>query len=108
MKPRSVEIGRGLFWLTEGWRLFSREPGIWIVLGTILFAVTIVLSFIPIIGYMIGFLITPMLVAGMVFGAVQVKSRRTLSVEHLFKGFHDQKKTGALLRLGVVMLGAAV
>src|SRR5689334_2637180 len=99
MTPRSVEIGRGLFWLTEGWRLFSREPVIWIVLGTILFAVVVVLTLIPVIGYMIGFLITPALVAGMMFAVAQVKSRRALSIEHLFKGFQDQKKTGPLLHL---------
>jgi hypothetical protein len=108
MSPKSVDASHGLAWLVQGWRLFSRDPGTWIVLGIIIFVTVIVLTFIPLVGYLVGTLITPALIAGMVYGASQVKAGRTLAVDHLFRGFKDRKKTGPLLTLGAVMLGAAI
>ncbi len=95
-EPRALPTGRGLDWLTEGFELFQRAAGMWVV-NTILFFVLIsLLSLAP-----FGGILMPLVVGGMMLGCRDLdEGRGELEVSHLFAGF--QHRTGQLVGLGVI------
>ena len=60
-----AEAGRGWGWIVEGWQLFARAPGIWIVILLIYLAISVVLSLIPFVGPLANALLSPVLVGGL-------------------------------------------
>lgn len=104
MEAKTVDISRGIVWFSGGWRIFMKNPGLWIVLGIIMLAITVVLSIIPILGILALALVTPVLVAGLLYGAREADAGRTLDVLHLFQGFRDKEKLTPLLSLGGLAL----
>lgn len=108
MSFQRVESGRGWTWITEGWELFMKNPGIWIVLALILFVVYFVLGFIPFLGSLASAVIGPALFGGMIYGARELDEGRSLEVPHLFQAFSDSDRTVPMLLLGVVPLAAAI
>ena len=61
MTAMQVDAGRGWGWIVEGWRLFARAPGVWIVILLIYFGINFVLSLIPLIGGLAYLLLSPVL-----------------------------------------------
>ncbi len=49
MNAMRVDAERGWRWIVEGWQLFARAPGIWIVLLLIYLGINMVLSLIPLL-----------------------------------------------------------
>lgn len=107
MDPKSVEAGRGAAWFSCGWQVFARNPGMWIVLTVLLIVLAFVLLFIPFGGFVLT-LFTPVIAAGLLFGAHELKAGRTLELAHLFQGFRDQTRLTPLIALGAVALGAGI
>lgn len=108
---RSVGIGRGVYWLVDGWRLFARQPLMWWLCLIVFILVSIAIQFIPFfIGAIIGFLLGPVLWSGLMSGAHAVRQGDALTVGHVFAGFGD--RTGSLMLLallqilGIVAVGA--
>lgn len=99
--PQRCEGGRGMAWVTEGFRLFARSPGIWIVNFLIFMAITIALAVIPLVS-LIGNIISPILTAGLLFGARELDRQNELKVGHLFEGFNQ--RAGKLAGLGLLTL----
>jgi hypothetical protein len=97
-----VDAGRGWGWIVEGWRLFVQAPGIWIVIMLIYLGITVVLSFIPVVGMVAQVLLTPVLGGGMVYGAAAQARGEMLEIGHLFRGFQDQERMGPLVLLGLI------
>ena len=64
-----VEAGRGWGWIVEGWQLFAKAPGVWIVILLIYLGISVVLSLIPFVGGMAYMLLSPVLAGGMLYGA---------------------------------------
>ena len=108
MTAMRVDAGRGWGWLVEGWQLFVRAPGIWIVMMLIYLGISVVLSFIPFVGGLASMLLLPVLAGGMLYGAAALARGEPLEVGHLFQGFKDQDRLGPLVVLGLVSLAAGV
>jgi hypothetical protein len=61
---RTVPAGNGWAWLTAGWDLFKRNPGVWILIIIIFTAIQMVFSALPLVGMVP--LIWPLLLGGTV------------------------------------------
>jgi hypothetical protein len=105
--PRNVEAGRGTAWWTEGWALFTKNAGLWIVLGLILLVVFIVLSFIPFIGWLATSLLVPVFIGSWMLAARKVETGGTLEVGDLFTAFKGPQMT-PLLVLGALLLAGSI
>ncbi len=103
-----VEAGRGWGWIVEGWGLFVKAPGVWIVMLLIYLAISVVLSLIPFVGVIAQALLSPALVGGMLYGAATQARGETLEIGHLFQGFRDQERMGPLVMLGLISVAGYV
>jgi len=108
MTAIKVDAGQGWNWIVEGWRLFTKAPGMWIVMLLIYLGINIVLSFIPLVGSLATTLIAPALVGGMLYGAASLDRGEDLAIPHLFRAFQDQGRLGPMLTLGALLLGCYV
>lgn len=103
MKARRVAPGRGWAWIVEGWRLFTKSPGLWMAMTVVYFVVTAAASyFIPIF----EFFIMLALHGGMVYGAAALDQGQGLEFWHLFQTFRDWNPLKRILALGVILLVA--
>jgi hypothetical protein len=103
---RGVEAGRGYQWITEGWELFKKNPGVWILMTVIHLAIVIGLSFVPYAGQFVGYLLSPFFSAGFALGCHALREDRPFEVGVLFAGF--SRSPGRLFALGLIYLGAMV
>jgi len=99
---RRVESGRGLFWLTEGWRLFVRNPGTWVGIAAVLIIIYGVLSLVPFLGQIAAHLLAPIFAAGLLLGCRSLENGGGIRLEHLFSGF--QQNSGKLVLVGIFYL----
>ncbi len=102
MTAMRADAGRGWGWLVEGWQLFARAPGIWIVILLIYLGISVVLSLIPFVGGLAYMLLSPVLAGGMLYGAAALARGETLEIGHVFRGFQDQERMGPLVLLGLI------
>jgi uncharacterized membrane protein len=103
-----VDAGRGWGWIVEGWQLFAKAPGVWIVIMLIYLGISVVLSLIPFVGGLAYTLLMPVLVGGMLYGAAALARGETLEIAHLFRGFQDQERMGPLVLLGLISVAGYV
>ena len=108
MEAKTVDVSRGIVWFSGGWRIFMKNPGLWVVLGIIMLAIVVVLSIIPILGVLALSLIMPVLTAGLLYAAREADEGRALDVLHLFQGFRERDKLTPLLSLGGIVLAGFV
>ncbi|MEZ5585193.1 MAG: BPSS1780 family membrane protein [Candidatus Competibacteraceae bacterium] len=108
MTAIQVDAGQGWNWIVEGWRLFIKAPGMWIVMLLIYLGINIVLSFIPLVGALATTLIAPALVGGMLYGAASLDRGEDLAIPHLFRAFQDQERLGPMLTLGALLLACYI
>jgi uncharacterized membrane protein len=99
---RTVDAGRGVEWLKQGWDLFLKNPGGWIAIAVIALVIFVVLGLMPLVGQLAANLLAPVLGAGMLLGCRALVQGEELKVEHLFAGF--RRNTGNLVLLGVIAL----
>ncbi len=102
MEPRQVAASQGWQWIVEGFGLFKKSPIIWVVLFIILFLIIIALHFIPILGPLVFYILSPVFLAGLMVGCKAQQSGEELEIVHLFAGF--KKNTNSLIALGGVYL----
>jgi len=103
---RRVSAGRGSAWVGEAWRMFKDAPGSWVACFLIFVIIMVVLAIIPILGNIVGALISPFLVAGMMIGCRELERNEELQVSHLFAGFKGN--SGQLLVLGLLEFGLSL
>ena len=103
-----ADAGRGWGWIVEGWQLFIKAPGVWIVILLIYLAISVVLSLIPLVGMIGHTLLNPVLAGGMLYGAAAQTRGETLEIAHLFQGFRDQERMGPLVMLGLFSVGGYI
>ena len=108
MEAKTVDVSRGIVWFSGGWRIFMKNPGLWVVLGIIMLVIVVVLSIIPILGVLALSLIMPVLTAGLLYAAREADEGRALDVLHLFQGFRERDKLTPLLSLGGIVLAGFV
>jgi uncharacterized membrane protein len=94
-----VPAGSALSWLARGWDLFKQQPGGFILVALVFVAVTIGLSFIPIVNIIAGLFI-PVLMGGLMLACKAADEGEAPTVAHLFQGF--SKNFGQLLLVGVL------
>jgi uncharacterized membrane protein len=103
---RTVPAENGWKWIVQGWNLFKRAPGVWIALMVVFIVISIVLAFIPVLGSIASFVLTPIFTAGMMIGCRALDEGGELKVEHLFAGFRERFAT--LLTVGLLYLAAII
>jgi uncharacterized membrane protein len=99
---RTVAAGRGWDWIVEGFALFRRQPGIWILAAVVLGVLFIAISMVPILGSLANALLFPILGGGLMLGCRSMDQGGALEIEHLFAGF--KHRTGDLVMVGVFNL----
>lgn len=105
MNPRSVDASRGVAWFGGGWRIFAKNPGMWLLLTIMLVVLVIVLGVLPLGGLAVA-LLAPVVGGGLLYGAAELDAGRPLEVAHLWQGFKDPTRLTPLLGLGAVTLAA--
>ena len=104
MRGESVAIGNGAAWLGDGWKIFMKNPGIWIVFFILLMVIAVILSLIPFIGQLALALITPALYGGLIYAADRCKRDERIEVGDMFQAFRDKEKLTPMLILGGILL----
>src|SRR3972149_11996970 len=84
---RPVGAGRGWDWIVEGFALFRKQPGIWILATVVLGVLSIAISMIPLLGSLANALLFPIFGAGLMLGCKALDQAGTLEFAHLFAGF---------------------
>ena len=102
MNKENVPAGRGWQWIVEAFGLFRKNPLIWIVLHLILILIGAGLSFLPVIGPYLLYLLTPLLLGGLMAAAKDTESGQDIEIAHLFLGF--RRNTPHLITGGGVYL----
>lgn len=104
--PQSHSIGAGWTWITEGFELFKKSPGMWMVIFVVYVVGYIAVSFVPFAGSMALGLVGYVFMAGLMLGCREQDEGGGLRFDHLFAGFSDN--LGQLILVGVLyMAGAA-
>jgi uncharacterized membrane protein len=102
---RSTSAGQGIAWVGQGWSLFTQSPMIWVVNVVIFFAITFALSFIPLLGTLIGYVLFGFFGGALMLGAHAQHNGRPLEVADIFAGFKAPHTT-PLLIVGLLYLAS--
>lgn len=99
---RTVAAGRGWDWIVEGFALFRKQPGIWLLMTVVLGVLFILISMIPLLGSFASALLFPIFGGGLMLGCKDLDRGGALEFEQLFAGF--RQKTGDLVMVGAFNL----
>ncbi|WIM05083.1 MAG: BPSS1780 family membrane protein [Candidatus Nitricoxidivorans perseverans] len=99
---RVVDAGRPVAWLTRGWNLFMKNPGMWIAITVAVLAILVVLGMVPVVGQLAANFLILIFAAGLMLGCRSLEQGGELRFEHLFAGF--RQNTGNLVMVGVLYL----
>ena len=99
---RAVDAGRGWEWIVEGFALFKKQPGTWILILIVLIACTVLISIVPVIGALANVLLMQVFMGGLMLGCRALDNDENFEVGHLFAGF--RQNTGDLVVLGALTL----
>ena len=69
MQGNSLPASRGWQWYKQGWSLFSKQKGNWVLMTLLASVGFILLNVIPLIGSLAALLIFPGLIGGMLYSA---------------------------------------
>lgn len=94
---------QAMAWISGGWGLFKKAPGMWIAMLVIYFIIAIVANFIPFVGSLALSLFAPVFTIGWLTGVMDVEAGKELTVGHLFAGFRSPRM-GSLVILGLLSL----
>src|SRR5438132_14404512 len=86
-EPRIVDAGRGASWWGEGWRLFTPDVGVWLLIMLILIAIHVCGAFIPVVGRVALQILFPVFSGGLMLACRPIDRGNPLPVAHLFGGF---------------------
>ena len=106
LSPRSVAAGNGASWWAEAWRLFVPSVGVWLLIVVILFVLSFVLAFIPVVGHLAGQVMFPVFLGGLMLGCQAIDRGQPLTVNHLFAGFSE--RAGPLFVVGLLYTCIAI
>jgi uncharacterized membrane protein len=96
----SLPAGAGMNWISEGWKLFTRAPLMWIVLLVLVFIAAVVVSFVPIIGSLAFQILSPVIAGGFVLGCFSLENNGELELDHAIAGF--KRNFAGLAVVGVI------
>jgi uncharacterized membrane protein len=99
---QTVDAGRGISWIGEGWALFKMAPALWVLVLLIVFGIPMVLGMLPLIGSMASLLVGPLFMAGLLTFSHGLARGEEADIGLLFVGFRE--KTGALVGVALLYL----
>lgn len=99
---QAVAAGNGWTWITDGWGLFVRQPGMWIGIILAFMLLFILISLIPVVGSLAAALLGPVFAGGIMLGCRALREGGELEFGHLFAGFREH--AGKLILIGVFNL----
>jgi uncharacterized membrane protein len=112
---QAVAAGNGWKWIVDGWALFRRQPGAWVLIIIVFLAVSIAIAIVPFLGNIAGYVLGPVFAGGLMLGCHALARGGELRLGHLFDGFRDHLARLAILGvayfamvLGVFVVAFAV
>ena len=99
---RAVDTGRGWEWIAEGFALFKKQPGTWILILIVLIVCSVVISLVPFIGTLANLLLMQVFMGGVMLGCRALDSGENFEVGCVFAGF--KQNTSDLVVLGLLAL----
>jgi len=99
---QAVAAGNGWTWITDGWGLFARQPGMWVGIIFAFLLLFILISLIPVAGGLAAALLGPVFAGGIMLGCRALREGGELEFGHLFAGFREH--AGKLILIGVFNL----
>lgn len=106
MEVRKVDTGQGWQWIVEGFKLFRKNPPIWIALFVIYFLIVIGVSVIPVVGPLLMTLLAPVFTAGFMLACRDLEQGGELELGYLVAGF--KHNTGQLITVGGLYLVGSI
>lgn len=107
-EPRKRPIAQGWTWIVEAFRLFARNPLIWIVNFVIFMGISFIIALIPVLS-IANNILGPIFTGGFMLGARDQDEDLALEIAHLFAGFRANgvklAEVGALYLGGTIILG---
>ena len=101
---RHVGVGHGVRWISEGWALFMRRPGLWLITAFLQTLLIMLVLLVPLLGQVGAHLLMPVLSAGLMVVAHRVQYNEPVTVADAFTGFREHAP--AVVNVGVwYMLG---
>lgn len=97
-----MPAGRGWAWIAEGFALFGRSPGIWILTYLLFGVISSAISFLPLVS-IATYVISPIFVGGLMLGCERLDQGHNFEVRDLFAGFSTNG--GKLAGVGGLFLG---
>lgn len=101
---RALDAARGWAWIAEGFELFKRKAGTWILITIVLGVIFIGLSVIPVVGTLANWALFPVFAGGIMLGCHALAQEGELEFGHLFAGFRN--RAGDLVVIGLVSIAA--
>ena len=101
-RSRAVSAASGFEWLKQGWVLFLVNPAIWVAIALLLLLILIGVQIVPWVGTLATFLLTPLLVAGLLQAARKASDGVKLELTDFFVGF--RKNSRNLVQVGVLYM----
>lgn len=98
---RTRPLHHGWKWIAEGWALFKRQPGMWILSIVLCYAAIVLLSLIPLVNFLVS-LVWPIFIAGFFAMADKAYRGERFTISDLFSGF--KKNLGTLVLVGGIYL----
>lgn len=108
--PGSFKVAtteQAVSWISGGWELFKKTPGMWIAIFILYIVLISVLGMVPLVGSFATSLLGPVLIFGLMQGTKDLQSGGELKIDHLFSGF-QHPRLSALVILGVLSLAITI
>lgn len=99
---RRVAAGRGWDWIAEGFALFRKQPGMWILTVVLLGVITMLIGTVPLLGSLANVLLFPIFSGGLMLACSDQDKGGALELARVFAGF--KQKTGDLVLVGAFNL----
>ena len=103
---RAVDVARGSSWLGSGWRTFRADPGVWILIGVVLFVIMVAANFVPLVGPLAVQLLWPVFLGGLMIACRKRQNGEAPGLSDLFAAF--QSHVGPLVIVGAISLALSV
>lgn len=108
MTPHVSDPTDAFDWYARGWRLFLRQPLMWVGLTLLFLVIGLVMNLVPLIGGLAFALCLPAFAAGFLHAADQAHRGNPVLPTHLFKAFQIRENLTTLLTLGLIPLAASL
>ena len=107
-RSRSVPPGNAFEWFKQGWTLFLVNPGMWVAIALLSLLVFLGVQVVPWVGALAAYLLTPLLLAGLLQVADKASKGEKIEINDMFAGFrvHSRQlvQVGVLYMVGMLII----